>query len=69
MEEPQINNEELAYMAFLLINSNFRIYDTLITLVAGLVGADQAKQLQAMHERGEFLFPPPFLSDDEEEGQ
>ena len=65
-EEPEVTPEELAWIGYIIVNSQFRIYDSLISLLAVLGGSDKAKSLQEMHERGEFLFPPPHIYDGEE---
>jgi hypothetical protein len=60
----EVSTEELAWIAYMLVNSQFRIYDVLISMLAVTGGSDKAKSLQDMHERGEFLFPPPYIEEE-----
>jgi hypothetical protein len=69
MENQQIDPEELSWVMYLYLNSNIRIYDALLTLIAGLVGSEQAKNLQQLHEKGSFLYPPPYLQQQENDPQ
>lgn len=64
-EEPEVSTEELAWIAYMLINSNIRMYDVLMGIFASLAGSEKAKQLQELHEDGNYLFPPSFLEPDE----
>lgn len=65
-EEPEVTLDDIAWISSLIINSQFRIYDVLISLLAVLGGSEKAKQLQELHEKGGFLFPPPHIYDGEE---
>ena len=60
-EEPEVTLDELAWIAYIIVNSQFRIYDALISILASTAGSDRAKQLQQLHEEGQFLFPPPHM--------
>lgn len=66
LDSEEIETEELAWIAYMLINSNVRMYDALISILAVLGGSEKAKQLQELHESGEYLFPPPYLGPDGE---
>lgn len=62
--ETTVENEELDYkysVDFLHLNSQFRIYDALLAILSSLAGSDKAKQLQQLHETGQYLYPPPFM--------
>lgn len=72
-EEPEVTDgedyvdlEELAWIAYMMINTNVRIYDVLISLLSVIGGSEKAKQLQQLHEAGGYLFPPPYLEPDGE---
>jgi hypothetical protein len=64
--EEEVTLEEIAWIAYIMVNSQFRIYDALVSLLAATAGSDKAKQLQQLHEQGKFLFPPPHLQQEEE---
>ena len=64
--EEEVDIEDLTWVMYLYLNSNIRIYDALLTLIAGLVGSDKAKQLQQIHEKGQYLYPPPFVKNETE---
>jgi hypothetical protein len=66
-EEEVITYEDIAWLTSLIVNSQFRIYDVLISILAASAGSEKAKQLQEMHEEGKFLFPPPHIYTDGEE--
>lgn len=59
-----MEDEELDYkysVDFLNLNAQFRIYDALLAILSSLAGSEKAKQLQQLHETGQFLYPPPFM--------
>jgi hypothetical protein len=64
-EEVGITGEEVAWLASMHFHSQYRIYDALLSILAALGHSDAAKNLQAMHERGEFLYPPPIPDGEE----
>jgi len=66
-EEETVSTEELAWVAYMLVNSNVRMYDVLISILSVLGGSDKAKALQQLHESGGYLFPPPYIEMDGEE--
>lgn len=72
-EQPEIDGEEyvdleeLAWIAYMMINTNVRIYDVLISLLSVMGGSERAKQLQQLHEEGGYLFPPPYMEQNGEE--
>jgi hypothetical protein len=64
-EDEEIGAEEFAWIAYMLINSNVRMYDVLISILSVLGGSEKAKALQELHESGQYLFPPPFIEPEE----
>lgn len=64
-EEVELTGEEIAWLASMHFHSQYRIYDALLSILAALGHADGAKSLQAMHEKGEFLYPPPIPDGEE----
>lgn len=67
MEEEKIKLEDADWAFFMgaMIDSQYRIYDVLLSVLAATAGSEAAKNLQAMHYQSEFLYPPPFLDDGE----
>jgi len=63
MEDEELVLEPEEYYAMMMLNSQFRIYDALLSLLAASTDAQTAKALQALHEKGEFLYPPPYLNE------
>jgi hypothetical protein len=59
-EEVTISPEEVAWLATVHLNSQLRIYDALLSILAAVGSSQAAKDLQQLHEQGEFLYPPPF---------
>lgn len=49
------------------MDSQRRIYDVLLGLLASATTSEQAKQLQELHAKGEFLYPPLYAQGDEDE--
>jgi hypothetical protein len=64
--EDEVGTEELAWIAYMMINTNVRMYDVLISIFSVLGGSEKAKALQELHEAGGYLFPPPYLEQDGE---
>jgi hypothetical protein len=62
-DEEELELEPEEYYAMMMLNSQFRIYDALLSLLAATADPDTAKKLQALHEKGEFLYPPPYLDE------
>lgn len=60
-DEDELTDEH--YYAMMMLNSQFRIYDALLSLLAASTDASTAKALQALHEKGEFLYPPPYFEE------
>lgn len=56
----QLDNEEIAFIIATHLDTQLRIYDCLLTLVAAQAGPETAKSLQELHEQGDYLYPPPF---------
>jgi hypothetical protein len=63
MEEEPVEFEPEEYYAMMMLNSQFRIYDALLSLLAATTDSETAKKLQTLHEKGEFLYPPPYLQE------
>jgi len=60
-QEPlEITGEEIAWLASMQLHSQYRIYDVLLSILAALGHSESAKKLQELHEKGEFLYPPPI---------
>ena len=50
-----------------MIDSQYRIYDVMLSILAAAAGSETAKALQEMHYNSEFLYPPPFMTDGEDQ--
>jgi hypothetical protein len=59
-EVEQISAAEVAWLASMHFHSQYRLYDAMLSILAALGHSQAAKDLQALHERGEFLYPPPI---------
>jgi hypothetical protein len=62
-DEEELTSED--YYAMMMLNSQFRIYDAILSLLAATADAETAKALQSIHEKGEFLYPPPYFDEEE----
>lgn len=60
-----ITTDDIAFFMALHIESQRRIYDVVLAQLAAVAGAEKAKELQQMHEQGNFLYPPEFDGVDE----
>lgn len=54
----------IAWMGFMM-EAQQRNYDCMLTLIAASGHGDKAKQLQELHEQGQFLYPPPVMEPDD----
>lgn len=66
-ETPEITMDDVVYFMGWHIDSQRRIYDCMLALIATLGENEKAKELQAMHERGQFLYPPPWAQGQQQE--
>lgn len=62
----ELTLEDVLYFMGFMMDSQRRIYDVLLANLAAQGYNDKAHELQQMHERGQFLFPPPGQDDDED---
>ena len=62
-DEEELTSED--YYAMMMLNSQFRIYAAILSLLAATADAETAKALQSIHEKGEFLYPPPYFDEEE----
>ncbi len=58
-----LSDVDIAWFMMEMMEGNRRLYDVLLSLLSAQTSADKARELQAMHERGEFLFPPAWTGD------
>ena len=66
MDKPlEITQDDIAYTIGWYMNTERRIYDVLLAILA-TTNPDKAKQLHQLHENGEFLFPPPWTQPEED---
>lgn len=56
-----LRNEDLAWYMLESLLTMRRIYDVQLALLADATSADKSRELQAMHERGEYLAPPAWV--------
>jgi hypothetical protein len=63
-DEILISPADIAYTIGWIMNTHRRMYDVLVAILA-THSPDKAKELYDMHERGEFIFPPPWVGDGE----
>lgn len=66
MEEEKLTVEDVAWLASMHMDIQFRLYDVMISILAATAGADTAKNLQQLHEDGQYLYPPPVFGMKEE---
>jgi hypothetical protein len=64
LEGVGITEEDVAYFLGWMMNTGRRNYDILLAILA-THSPEKAKELYEIHERGEFLFPPPWAQDGE----
>lgn len=55
---PNLTIDDIVYFMGWHMDSQRRIYDVLLSLLAAQGLNDKAKQLQTMHAEGKFLYPP-----------
>lgn len=60
MDNEQLTIEEISFLFSAHIDTQIKIYDCLITLIATQAGSEIAKELQELHEQGKYLYPPPY---------
>lgn len=62
-EQPDfdLRNEDLAWYMLESLSTMRRIYDVQLALLADATSADKSRELQAMHDRGEYLAPPAWV--------
>lgn len=68
IEEPlALDEESLIYAIGWHMDSQRRLYDIGLTLVAHFTGKENAAKLQQAHESGDFLYPPPWAQEADNE--
>lgn len=68
-QQPQLTIDDVIYFMGWHMDSQRRIYDVLLSLFAAQGHGDKAKELQALHEQGKFLYPPFAPPGDDSETQ
>lgn len=60
-EDVTITGNDIAFFMMEQLESQRRVYDCLLTLIAAIAGDEAAVTLQETHERNEFLYPPAWV--------
>jgi hypothetical protein len=66
-EKLALEDADWAFFIGAMIDSQYRIYDVMLSILAAAAGSETAKALQEMHYNSEFLYPPPFMTDGEDQ--
>jgi hypothetical protein len=67
-ELPELTMEDVLYWMGWIMDSQRRMYDVQLAMLSALAEPAKAKQLQALHEEGRFLYPPVYVEDPDDNG-
>ena len=62
-----LSEEDIIYWMGWMMDSQARLYDAHLAILAALGAGEQAKELQQLHEQGKFLYPPDYAKDEQDD--
>jgi hypothetical protein len=60
LPDAPLTDGDIIYAISWMMGAQARQYDCMLALISALGHPERAKQLQSLHARGEFLFPPDW---------